>query len=107
MDELAAVARQAHGGDDDALARLSPGIEKLVQEFEGEYERYGMDEVVVAALAPAFRAALATWSPLEDPKKMTRTLKAWRPALRMSSKPEPDLEVDIYGAQRVSTKPVP
>ena len=100
------VAKQAHGGDDDTLARLSPGIEKLVREFEGEYERYGMDEVVVATLASAFGGALATWSPLEDPNKMTRTLKAWRPALRMS-KPELDLEVDIYGAQRVSTKPVP
>ena len=73
VDELAAVAKQTHGGDDDALARLSPSIEKLVWEFEGEYERYGIGEVVVAALAPAFMAALATRSPLEDPNKMART----------------------------------
>ena len=106
VDELTAVTKQMRGGGDDALAKLSPGIEKLVREFSGEYERYGIDEVVVAALAPAFKASLATWSPLEEPNKMTSILKTWLPALRMSSKPEPDTEVDIYGTQRVSTKPI-
>jgi tuftelin-interacting protein 11 len=107
VDGLAAVTKQLHGGGHDALVKLSPGIETLVREFSGEYERYGIDEVVVAALAPAFKATLETWSPLKEPNKMTGILKTWRPALRMSSKLEPDLEVDIYGAQRVATKPVP
>ena len=106
VDELAAVTKQMRSGDDDALSKLSPGIERLVREFSGEYERYAIDEVVVAALAPTFRATLATWSPLEEPTKMTSILKTWRPALRMSSKPEPEMEVDIYGAQRVSIKPI-
>jgi tuftelin-interacting protein 11 len=106
VDELAAVTKQVHGGDNDALSKLSPGIEKLVKEFGTEDERYGIDEIMVAAIAPAFKANLATWSPLEDPNKMTSILKVWRPALRMSSKPEPDMEVDIYGARRVSTKPM-
>ena len=107
IDELAAVTKQMRGGDSDALAELSPSIEKLVKEFSGEYERYGIDEVVVAALAPAFKVILTTWRPLEEPAKMTDILKTWRPALRMSSEPEPDMEIDIYGAQRVSTKPTP
>jgi len=107
VDDLAAVTKQLRGGGDDALAKLSPGIEKLVKEFSGEYERYGIDEVVVAALAPAFRATLETWSPLQEPNKMTDILKTWRSALRMSSTPEPDMEVDTYGVQRVVTKPIP
>jgi tuftelin-interacting protein 11 len=107
VDELAAVAKQPRSGDDAALTKLSPGIEKLVEEFSDEYERYGIDEIVVSAIAPAFRTTLATWNPLEDPSQMTSILKTWRPALRMSSKPEADMEVDIYGAQRVSTKLIP
>ena len=106
IDDLAAVTKQLRGGGDDILAKLSPGIEKLVREFSGEYERYGIDEVVVAALAPAFKATLETWSPLHEPNKMTDILKTWRPALRFSSKPEPDMEVDIYGVRRVATKPI-
>jgi tuftelin-interacting protein 11 len=107
VDDLAAIINQTHGGGGGALAELSPGIVRLVQEFSGEHERYGIDEVVVAALAPAFRATLAIWSPLEEPSKMTSILKTWRPALRMSGKPELEMEIDIYGAQRVSTKPIP
>lgn len=106
IDELAAVTKQMYSGGDGALAKLSPGIEKLVSEFSGEYERYGIDEVVVAAFAPAFKTILESWSPLEEPHKMTDILKTWRPALRMSSKPEPDMEVDIYGVQRVVSKPI-
>lgn len=107
IDELAAVTKQMRGGDSDALAELSPSIEKLVKEFSGEYERYSIDEVVVAALAPTFKVILTTWRPLEEPTKMTDILKTWRPALRISSEPEPDMEIDIYGAKRVSTKPTP
>lgn len=106
IDELAAVTKEMHSGGDDALAKLSPGIEKLVRDFSGEYERYGIDEVVVAAFAPAFKTTLETWRPLQEPHKMTDILKTWRPALRISSKPELDMEVDIYGVQRVVSKPM-
>ena len=107
VDELAAVTKQMRSGGNDALAKLSPSIEKLVREFSGEYERYGIDEVVVAAFAPAFKATLESWRPLKEPNEMTGILKTWQPALRMSCNLEPDMEVDIYGAQRVSTKPIP
>ena len=104
IDELAAVTKETQSGGYDALVKLSPGIEKLVGEFPGEYERYGIDEVVVAAFAPAFKIALETWRPLQEPRKMTDILKTWQPALRTSSKPEP---VDIYDVQRVAIKPIP
>ena len=94
IDELAVGTKEMNSGGDYALAKLSPSVKELVTEISGDYKRYGIDEVV-ADFSLAFKTTLYTWSPLREPHKMADILRAWRPALRISSKPEPDTEVDI------------
>jgi len=83
-----------------SLEALSPFVERLLREFSSEYDTYQVDEVVVGAIAPLFRAELANWSPLVEPDKWTSVLMKWKGALKMSGR-QKDEELTIasfYGA---------
>ena len=83
-----------------SLGALSPFVERFIRDFASEYEGYKVDEVVVGAMAPLFRAELMDWNPLEEPTRWTSMLSRWRGALRMSSR-QKDEELALasfYGA---------
>jgi tuftelin-interacting protein 11 len=108
-----------------SLDTFTPNFEKLLAQYTKEYERYQIDEIVVAAIAPVvsqlplvmsyfasltkylqFRRMLAQWNPLEDPAKFTDTFRMWRGLLRTSAVEEqPRNQVDLYGTRTVSAAP--
>ncbi|KAJ7804580.1 GC-rich sequence DNA-binding factor-like protein-domain-containing protein [Mycena olivaceomarginata] len=77
-----------------SLEEFSPLFYKLVDQFSREFERYRLDEIVVAAIAPLVRRMVATWDPLDGPMVFLSTFRSWRRALRT--------QVDVYGSKTVA-----
>jgi tuftelin-interacting protein 11 len=116
VDELVAVAKIANqtaksqlsedyvtlqaNAAPSSLEALSPFVERFIRDFVSEYQGYKVDEIVVGAMAPLFRAELMDWNPLEDPARWTSILARWKGALRMSGR-QKDEELALasfYGA---------
>lgn len=87
-----------------SLDPFEPLFHKLVDQFPQEFDRYRLDEIVVAAVAPLVRRMVAQWNPLEDPTAFILTFRGWRRALKVNSSDEkhPQTQVDIYGSQTVA-----
>ena len=91
---------------ESSLEPFSPLFYTLVEQFSGEFERYQLDEVVVAAIAPSVRRMVANWSPMEDPTAFISTFRTWRRALRVNTKEDRlDTQVDSYGSKAVRETP--
>jgi tuftelin-interacting protein 11 len=90
-----------------SLEPFSPLFYLLVDQYPQEFEKYRLDEIVVAAIAPSVRRMVANWNPLEDPSAFISTFRTWRRALRVSAHEEkpPSTEVDIYGSQTIRATP--
>jgi len=88
---------------ESSLEPLSPLFYTLVEQFSGEFERYQLDEIVVAAIAPSVRRMVANWSPLEDPTAFVSTFRTWRRALRVNTSEDrpPDTQVASYASKAV------
>lgn len=117
---------QALSSDYDAsLDEFSSLFYKLTTDFETEFDRYRLDEVVVAAIAPLVcqtlfmnvfhnfmmfyqvRRMVAQWQPMEDPKAFISTFRNWRRALRVNVDETPsDTQVDFYGTRASAATPV-
>lgn len=83
-----------------SLEPFSPLFYGLVDQFTREFERYRLDEIVVAAIAPIVRRMVASWNPLEDPTAFVSTFRTWRRALRVNTEEVPsELQVDTYGSK--------
>ncbi|KDQ61383.1 hypothetical protein JAAARDRAFT_190163 [Jaapia argillacea MUCL 33604] len=97
-DEISALAKDLASQYEASLDSFSPSIEKLLGQFGSEFDRYGLDEIVVAAIAPIFRRLVTQWRPLEDPTAFTAIFKRWRRALKIVV-PEEKVQnqVDVYG----------
>lgn len=110
-----------------SLEPFSPLIYNLMEQFSLEFERYRLDEIVVAAIAPLVsihylllpedieemcsgqvRRLVANWDPLEEPTAFISTFRSWRRALRVSSDEEKPLQtqVDVYGSKTTIMTPV-
>jgi len=110
-----------------SLEPFSPLIYNLMEQFSLEFERYRLDEIVVAAIAPLVsihyfllpedieemcsgqvRRLVANWDPLEEPTAFISTFRSWRRALRVSSDEEKPLQtqVDVYGSKTTTMTPV-
>lgn len=113
VDELSTTAKSAHrtsvsqrpsdyetSDTPSTLDLLSPFVERFTKDFSSEYEGYKIDEVLVGAMAPLFRAELTNWNPLEEPRKWTSILIQWKDALKMSGrrKEEETALSTFYGA---------
>lgn len=125
VDEIASVSKETQKSSRVSLASdyesstvdppssleaLSPFVERFINEFSPEYERYRLDEVVVASIAPLLRLELANWQPLEQPKRWTTVFTTWRTALKMSSRPQDDGSsalVSIYDEIVPTVRPTP
>jgi tuftelin-interacting protein 11 len=81
-----------------SLLPFDPHFQQLIHNYSTEYEKYRLDEVVVAAIAPVVRRMVATWNPLEDPTFLLPTFKNWRRALKINSEVlKPDKQIAMYG----------
>ncbi|KAI0306082.1 GC-rich sequence DNA-binding factor-like protein-domain-containing protein [Multifurca ochricompacta] len=106
VDDIQTVARQQASEYEASLEPFSPQFHKLLSQFPLEFDRYRLDEVVVAAIAPIVRRTLSRWNPLEDPGHLLSTFRLWKQALKLADHEErpPDTQVGMYG---VSAFPVP
>jgi len=75
-----------------------------------ELEKYGLDEVVIAAVAPLVRRKVAGWDPLKEPKEFISVFSEWRKALRVRGEEEESKEetqADVHGGRRMDISPPP
>ncbi|KAG5350269.1 hypothetical protein C0989_011837 [Termitomyces sp. Mn162] len=101
-NDINAVAKELSSMYEATLEPFSSLFYGLVDQFSHEFERYRLDEIVVAAIAPIVRRMVASWNPLEDPTAFVSTFRTWRRALRVNTEePPPELQVDVYGSKIV------
>lgn len=62
---------------------------KLQQEHFEEYQMYGLDELVVASLAPIVKKMLASWDPLADPTFGADAFRQWKKLLMTPTQRSP------------------
>jgi tuftelin-interacting protein 11 len=84
-----------------SLEPFTPFVYKLVSQFSDEFDKYQLDEIIVAAIAPLVRRMVANWNPLEDPSTFASTFRSWRRALRVkTTEDKPPLTViNVYGRE--------
>lgn len=105
-NDIEAMAKDLSSLYEVSLSPFIPHFHKLINDYSAEYERFRLDEVVVAAIAPVVRRMVATWNPLEDPTFLLSTLRNWRKALKTNSGvPKSDRQIDVHGTTTV-VKPV-
>ncbi|THH29774.1 hypothetical protein EUX98_g4418 [Antrodiella citrinella] len=108
VDDISTQATQLESLYEASLDPFSPHFDKLLGLYPKEYERYHLDEIVVAAITPTARRLFSRWQPLQDPTAFAPLLRSWRRALRMNTEQKPQDEVQVYGSSTVvSTAPVP
>ncbi len=104
--DINAVAKDLSSSYEVSLDPFSPLFEKLIREYDNEYDKYRLDELVVAAITPAMRRMTMDWNPLEDPTRFLTTFRSWRRALKINNEdPPPKAEVDIYGSKTIAPRP--
>ncbi|VDC06053.1 unnamed protein product [Peniophora sp. CBMAI 1063] len=104
-DDIQSTSKSLASSYEATLDPLSPYISQLVTTYPHEYDRYRLDEVVVAAIAPIVRRSLQSWQPLEEPTLLLDTFRLWRRALKITeaqAPPRPETQVSMYGATVVS-----
>ncbi|KIL69346.1 hypothetical protein M378DRAFT_8008 [Amanita muscaria Koide BX008] len=84
-----------------SLEPFSPLVYRLVSQFSDELDKYKLDEIIVAAVAPLVRRMVASWNPLQDSSAFVSTFRSWRRALRIKTAEDrlPATELDVYGRQ--------
>jgi tuftelin-interacting protein 11 len=106
-NNINATAKELISVYEVSLELFSPFFYTLVDQFSWEFEKYRLDEIVVAAIAPLVRRMVANWNPLEDPTAFVSTFRTWRRALRVNTTEEkPQTQVDVYGSKIISAAPI-
>ncbi|KAG5635788.1 hypothetical protein H0H81_010131 [Sphagnurus paluster] len=101
-NDIHAKSRELASMYELSLEPFSPLFYTLVDQFSREFERYRLDEIVVAAIAPLVRRMVINWNPLEDPTAFVSTFRTWRRALRVNTEEKaPESQVDIYGSKTI------
>ncbi|KAF8757911.1 TFP11 protein [Rhizoctonia solani] len=90
VDEISAKAKAISQEPEPGskLEEFTPYFDQLLMEYSGEYERYRLDEIVVASIAPALRRVMAEWDPLRDPTAFTDIFRRWKKAFRLKQPSE-------------------
>ncbi|RXW22157.1 hypothetical protein EST38_g3707 [Candolleomyces aberdarensis] len=106
-NEIQSLSKELSSMYEVSLEPFSPHITRLVNQFSNEFDKYQLDEIVVAAIAPTLRRMVVSWNPLEDPLAFLSTFRQWRRALKVNTEnAEPNDTVDIYGARTIIAAPV-
>jgi tuftelin-interacting protein 11 len=106
VDDIGAKAKELASVYEASLDDFSPLFSTLLVQYPTEFDRYRLDEIVVAAITPMVKRIVTQWNPLRDPPGLITTFRTWKQALKVNSvdKP-PDTQIDIYGARTVATPP--
>jgi tuftelin-interacting protein 11 len=59
VDDIRTLSRQQASDYEASLEPFSPHFHKLLSQFPSEFDKYKLDEVVVAAIAPIVRVTTA------------------------------------------------
>ncbi|KAF9006058.1 GC-rich sequence DNA-binding factor-like protein-domain-containing protein [Cyathus striatus] len=83
-----------------SLESFSPLFHELADKFASEFDKYKLDEIVIAAIAPVVRRMVANWDPLGDPAEFVSTFRGWRKVLKVDIADNiPQHQIDVYGAR--------
>ncbi|KAH9479550.1 G-patch domain-containing protein [Psilocybe cubensis] len=104
-NDIQTIAKELSSLYEVSLDPLSPPIQKLINEYSSEYDKYALDDIVVGAIAPVMRRIVTSWNPLEDPSSFLPTFRSWRRALKINEEPAPETKLDLYGSKTISTRP--
>ncbi|THH00608.1 hypothetical protein EW026_g1949 [Hermanssonia centrifuga] len=106
VDDISSQAKDMASMYESSLDAFSPNFEKLIGLYPNEFERYRLDEIVVAAISPTFRRTLTQWQPLEDPGALVSNFRLWRKALKMTElEDRPQQGVQVYGSSAIASTP--
>ncbi|KAH9967495.1 GC-rich sequence DNA-binding factor-like protein-domain-containing protein [Russula dissimulans] len=107
VNDIQALSRQQTMDYEASLEPFSPHFHKLLSQFPSEFDRYRLDEIVVAAIAPVVRRLLLQWNPLEDTEKLLSTFRLWRRVLKLADHEErpPDTQVGLFGVNAFLVPP--
>ena len=106
VDEINTKSRELASVYEATLDDFSPLFSKLLQ-FHTEFDRYRLDEIVVAAIAPIVRRMAAQWNPLVDPSTLVSTFRTWKKALKVNLVEQPlQTQVSLYGEGTAVLPPV-
>lgn len=116
IDEIKTQSEQMNMDYEQSLEGFSPHIEKLITQFQSEYDLHKLDEIVVAAIAPVVlpfifwfhapslisslkvRRLLTSWNPLKDPTYLVDMFTRWRRALKFAEvEPNSEMEIEVHG----------
>jgi tuftelin-interacting protein 11 len=125
-DEIQSLSKELSSVYEATLDPLTPHVDKLITQYPQEYDRYRLDEIVVAAMAPIVsgsshnssrllltapfqvRRSMAGWQPFEEPDLLLDNFRLWRRALKTTEPPKPpEAQVGFYGAATVTTSVPP
>lgn len=96
------IAKELTSVYEASLEPFSPLFQKLISEYSYEYDKYHLDEIVVAAIMPIVRRMAANWNPLEQPSLFLSTFRSWQRALKINNSEIPSqTQVDVYGSKTV------
>lgn len=106
VQDISGVTKALAVSPSPTLAGFMPLFDQLIFSFSAEYAALGLDEVVVAALAPVVRRLVARWEPLGPGEgagagdKLFQELRPWKKAFTFS---DPDREegdaVEVFGRE--------
>lgn len=106
VDEINTKSRELASVYEATLDDFSPLFSKLLQ-FPTEFDRYRLDEIVVAAIVPIVRRIVAQWNPLADPFSLVSIFRTWKQALKVNLVEQPpQTQVSLYGAVVGAPPPV-
>lgn len=103
--DIQSLSQELSSAYEISLEPFTPFVYKLVSQFSDEFDKYQLDEIIVAAIAPLVRRMVANWNPLEDPSAFASTFRSWRRALRVKTAEDkpPATEVNVYGREVPAT----
>ena len=124
VDDIRTLSRQQASDYEASLEPFSPHFHKLLSQFPSEFDKYKLDGIVVAAIAPIVcanvaamsyrclllyqvRRMLSQWNPMEDPGKLLSTFRLWKRALKLADHEErpPENQVSLFGVSELSVPP--
>jgi len=106
-NDMNTMARELASVYEVSLEPFTPLVHKLVENYGAEFDRYGLDEIVIAAIAPLVRRMVASWNPLEEPKAFISVFRGWRRALKVNNyeDDQSQKQLDVYGIQSITSTP--
>ncbi|KZT59459.1 TFP11-domain-containing protein [Calocera cornea HHB12733] len=103
VDQIAEDAREIASTYEPSLDPFEKSFETLLNEFSADYEKFGLDEIIVGAMTPVVKRMVANWDPLADPETLSQPLQRWKSAFRLRPARPPDTQVQLH--DRFSRKP--